>query len=69
MRVHHVYACARRHLRYTSHVGALQHGGNMSPPILKSRGTSYVLVPPHFYHNIDVDWLPPPTYTPWLQRP
>ena len=30
------------------------------PPTLKSRWTSYVLVPPHFYHNIYIDWLVPP---------
>ena len=32
------------------------------PPILKSRGTSYVLVPPpYFYHKMYFDWLAPPT--------
>ena len=36
--------------------------GNMSPPPLKYRGTSYVLVPPKFYHNIYFDWLVPPIY-------
>ena len=38
-------------------------GGDMPPPpTLKSRGTSYVLVPtPTFYHNIYFDWLVPPT--------
>ena len=29
---------------------------------LKSRGTSYVLVPPQFYHTIYFYWLVPPTY-------
>ena len=44
-------------------VGALQQGGwgDMSPT-LKSRGTSYVLVSPHFYHNIYFDWLVPPAF-------
>ena len=43
--------------------GAATEGdrGDMSPT-LKSRGTSYVLDPPHFYHNIYFDWLVPPTY-------
>ena len=37
------------------------------PP--KLRGTSYVLVPPNFYHKINCDWLVPHTYTPSFQRP
>ena len=37
-------------------------GGGLCPPILKSRGTSYVLAPPHFCHNIYFDWLVPPKY-------
>ena len=37
-------------------------GMSPPPPILKSRGTSYVLVPPHFYHNIYLYWLVPPIY-------
>ena len=45
------------------------NGGICPPPTLRSRGTSYVLVPLHFYHNIYFDWLVPPTYTPSFQRP
>ena len=45
--------------------------GGICPPImsphLKYRGTSYVLVPPHFYHKIYFDLLIPPTKS--FQRP
>ena len=47
---------------YARYVGALQQGGGtggICPPTLKSRGTSYVLVPSHFYHIfILIGWSP-----------
>ena len=38
-------------------MGAVTGGGGMS-----TRLKPIYCPPPHFYHNIDFDWLLPPTY-------
>ena len=56
----HTYTHTHIHL-HTRGAATWRDGGDMSPT-LKSRGTSYVLVPYHLYQNIYFDWLVPPTY-------
>ena len=56
---------------HTLSLWALQqegYTGDMPPPTLKSRGTSYVLVTSLLPYNL-FGLVGPPTYTPSFQRP